>query len=68
VVLLALRLFYSPSSPPVGVGSFALLFFLALILTVAVSSLTYQFVEAPGQMLGKWVIARTVNRAVRATA
>ena len=68
VVLLALRLFYSPSSPPVGARSFAMLFFIALILTVAVSSITYQLVEEPGQMLGKWVIAKTVNRAVRATA
>jgi peptidoglycan/LPS O-acetylase OafA/YrhL len=45
-----------------------MLFFIALILTVAVSSITYQLVEEPGQMLGKWVIAKTVNRAVRATA
>jgi peptidoglycan/LPS O-acetylase OafA/YrhL len=50
------------------VRSFALLFLVALVLTVAASSLTYQLVEAPGQMLGKWVIAKTVNRAVRATA
>jgi len=68
VALLALRWIYGPSSPPAGVRSFALLFFVALILTVAVSSVTYQLVEAPGQMLGKWVIAKTVNRAVPAMA
>jgi peptidoglycan/LPS O-acetylase OafA/YrhL len=66
VVLLALRWFYNPSSPPVGLGAFALLLSITLVLTVAVSTVTYQFVEVPGQMLGKWVIARTVNRAVRA--
>jgi peptidoglycan/LPS O-acetylase OafA/YrhL len=68
VVLLALKLFYGPSSPPAGLKSFVPLFLVALVLTVAISSLTYQLVEAPGQMLGKWVIARTVNRPLRATA
>jgi peptidoglycan/LPS O-acetylase OafA/YrhL len=68
VILLTMRLLYHGSPQVAGLGNFAILLVASLILTVIFSTVTYQLVEAPGQAIGKWLIARTVNRTTPAVA